>query len=103
MTPSKTSPTRELASKVLNSETLMKAFEALTTRPQYAVTTSGEEFVPIIKACRLEETDEHRLALAARVLSAALTTLEFEIQQEHRTECAAHAPKMPGHIPGGYQ
>jgi len=69
------------ASTHLNSKIMFAEFKKLTTRPQYTLGTRGEitEQEEIIGSCRIEETNEHRLALAEKVLNCAAQCLEFEI------------------------
>jgi hypothetical protein len=60
----------------------MQEFLKLVTRPQYAVGERGSditEMTEIHNSIRLEETNPDRLKLAERVLHAALSTMEFEI------------------------
>ena len=82
-----------LASAHLNSKVVFAEFLKLVTRPQYTLGERGEitEQTPILKACRIEETNEHRLALAEKVLNVAAQCLEFEVSVElaNRKEKAA--------------
>jgi hypothetical protein len=75
----------------LSSKVLMQEFLKLVTRPQY---TQGErgaditEMTEIHNSTRLEETNPDRLKLAERVLHAALTTMEFEVNLSLHAEAA---------------
>lgn len=66
----------------------MEIFHSLITRPQYTQQDRGSdgfditELVPIERACRLEETNEQRLALAKFVLGHAIQLIEFEVNME---------------------
>jgi hypothetical protein len=74
----------------------MKHFVELTSRPQYTTQyrsqgLEGEgdecaELVPIARSCRLPEENEHRLRLADRVLSLAITVIECEANMDIRDE-----------------
>lgn len=94
------------ASKVLNSETLFAEYRKLVSRPQYSVVDRGPdgadftEMRAIVGAERIEETNEHRLALAARVLATATQMLEYE---QHLDKLDGQTPP-PQHdvLPGGY-
>ena len=77
------------ASKTLNSDALFKWAKELTTRPQYMYVANssdtGSEMVLIVKACRVEEEDKHRLELAGLVLASAFQLLTWETSSEaHR-------------------
>jgi hypothetical protein len=84
----------------------------LTTKAQYSQGDNPGDltiWTEIIGAERLAETDQHRLALAEKVLSAALTMLEFEItldqmmkkQKEEKKE-RDKLPTVPQAGSGGY-
>lgn len=85
----------------------MKLVHQLVSRPQYMMVERGTdvqsftELVVIVNAARVEETNEHRLALAARMLAHAIQMLEFEINLEHHDR--AHSADIPApQIKGGY-
>jgi hypothetical protein len=84
MTTSKTKIVAKPASKHLNSKVLFTEFTKLTTRPQYTLGSRGPEgeiteMTEIIGSVRLEETNEHRLGLAEKVLFSACQCLELEL------------------------
>lgn len=96
---------RPLASPHLNSKVLMDEFRNLTTRPQYTMAARGEDITEatiIINACRIEETNQYRLELAARVLGLAITMMEFELQSEHRNCIPGPSAVRKGDTTGGY-
>lgn len=90
------------ASTTLNSDKLLAWAKQLTSRPQYAFSNNpndaGVESVVIAKACRVEETDEHRLALAGLVLAAAVNLLVWETQSEkfRAGQVSSLSPTEPG-------
>ena len=92
------------ASATLNSNALFKAAKELTTRPQYMYVANssdaGSEMVPIVKACRVEEENKHRLELAGLVLASAFQLLTWETSsEEHRRSLVdGILPGPPGGI-----
>jgi hypothetical protein len=94
MTPS-TMKAAKPASKHMSSKILFEEFQKLTTRPQY---TQGEtsdiaEMTVIGRSCRIEETNEHRLALAEKVLFCASQCLELELGLQ-RADAEAEKKKV---------
>jgi hypothetical protein len=97
----------------MNSKNLFGEYLKLVTRAQYAIGERGEmtEQTEQINACRLPETNEHRLKLADKVLQAAGQCLEYEISMEAHArkekleaaalkELKAIADKTPKALPG---
>jgi hypothetical protein len=84
MTTSKKQITARPASKHLNSKVLLDEFRKLTTRPQYTMGVRGPaedimEQTVIVGSIPVEETNEHRLKLAEKVLLCASQCLELEL------------------------
>jgi hypothetical protein len=102
--PSKTkAPRKKTAPRPLSSENLFKEYRELVTTKQYRRSDDDlMEMIPMEKACSVEECNQHRLALAAIVLSAALAAEANEKYAEFHAEKSA-VPIRPLPAPGGYQ